>query len=118
MKCGFETKADNKEQLMKSIATHAKEAHNINKIAPDLMMKVNAAIKQAWIGTNGFLSITPSFGAPILLSGFSSLAGLLHKSRSDPRPSASRRLGPFYEFLTVMAGKLYERRVFPVLLGL
>ena len=47
MKCGFETKADNKEQLMKSIATHAKEAHNISTIAPDLMMKVNAAIKQA-----------------------------------------------------------------------
>ena len=47
MKCGFEAKADNKEQLMKSIATHAKEAHNITTIAPDLMMKVNAAIKQA-----------------------------------------------------------------------
>jgi predicted small metal-binding protein len=43
MKCGFETKADNKEQLMKSIATHAKEAHNITTIAPDLMMKVTAA---------------------------------------------------------------------------
>ena len=45
MKCGFETKAD-KEQLMKSIATHTKEAHNITTIAPDLMMKVMAAIKQ------------------------------------------------------------------------
>ena len=47
MKCGFETKADSKEQLMMSIANHAKEAHNITTIAPDLMMKVNAAIKQA-----------------------------------------------------------------------
>ena len=47
MKCGFETKADSKEQLMMNIANHAKEAHNITTIAPDLMMKVNAAIKQA-----------------------------------------------------------------------
>jgi predicted small metal-binding protein len=47
MKCGFETKADTKEQLMKSIANHAKEAHNITAIAPDLMMKITAAIKQA-----------------------------------------------------------------------
>jgi predicted small metal-binding protein len=53
MKCGFETKADNKEQLLKSIATDAKEAHNIATIAPDLMMKVTAAIKQAQAGTKG-----------------------------------------------------------------
>ena len=45
MKCGFETKADSKEQLMKSIANHAKEAHNITTMTPDLMMKVTAAIK-------------------------------------------------------------------------
>ena len=47
MKCGFEIKADTKEQLMKSITNHAKEAHNITTIAPDLMMKVTATIKQA-----------------------------------------------------------------------
>jgi predicted small metal-binding protein len=47
MQCGFETKAENREELMKNIATHAKEAHNITTIAPDLMMKVTAAIKQA-----------------------------------------------------------------------
>jgi predicted small metal-binding protein len=47
MQCGFETKAENREELMKNIATHAKEAHNITAIAPDLMMKVTAAIKQA-----------------------------------------------------------------------
>jgi predicted small metal-binding protein len=44
--CGFETKADSRDQMMKSIAIHAKEAHNITTIAPDLMMKVTAAIKQ------------------------------------------------------------------------
>jgi predicted small metal-binding protein len=47
MQCGFETKAENREELMKNIATHAKEVHNITAIAPDLMMKVTAAIKQA-----------------------------------------------------------------------
>ena len=47
MQCGFETSADNKEQLLKNIATHAKESHNMTSIAPDLMMKINGAIKQA-----------------------------------------------------------------------
>jgi predicted small metal-binding protein len=47
MQCGFETRADNREQLMKDIATHAKGAHNITTIAPDLLTKINAAIKKA-----------------------------------------------------------------------
>jgi predicted small metal-binding protein len=47
MQCGFETKANNREELMKNIAAHAKDAHNITTISPDLMTKVTAAIKQA-----------------------------------------------------------------------
>jgi predicted small metal-binding protein len=47
MQCEFETKAKSREELMKNIAAHAKEAHDISTIAPDLMTKVTAAIKQA-----------------------------------------------------------------------
>ena len=46
MQCGFETKADSREQLMKDMTAHAKSAHNITNIAPDLMVKINAAIKK------------------------------------------------------------------------
>ncbi len=45
MDCGFETKSDAKDSLMKNITSHAREAHNMNSISPDLAKKVEAAIK-------------------------------------------------------------------------
>jgi predicted small metal-binding protein len=46
MACSFETTADTKEALMTNIANHAKEAHNMATVPPDVMTKIQAAIKQ------------------------------------------------------------------------
>ncbi|MEL9914653.1 MAG: DUF1059 domain-containing protein, partial [Thermoplasmatales archaeon] len=48
MNCGFETKASTKEELMPLIAEHAKTAHNMSEIPPDVMEKVNKAIKKSF----------------------------------------------------------------------
>ena len=46
MKCGFEFKdATSKDEALQLAATHAKVAHGIATIPPDLATKVNAAIK-------------------------------------------------------------------------
>ncbi len=46
MKCGFEFKdATSKDEAMQLAATHAKVAHGIATIPPDLAAKVTAAIK-------------------------------------------------------------------------
>lgn len=47
MNCGFESKASTKEELMPLIANHAKTAHNMTEIPPDVMQKVNTAIKKS-----------------------------------------------------------------------
>lgn len=47
MDCGFEVKSDEKDSLMSKIGTHAKEAHKMDSISPDLLKKVEAAIKMA-----------------------------------------------------------------------
>jgi predicted small metal-binding protein len=48
MECGFETKAKTKEDLMPKIVEHAKSAHNITEITPDLKTKVDGAIKKTF----------------------------------------------------------------------
>lgn len=45
MECPFEAEAENEAELLKKIAAHAKEAHNMEQIAPDVLMKVKNAIK-------------------------------------------------------------------------
>ncbi|MCL5874303.1 MAG: DUF1059 domain-containing protein [Candidatus Thermoplasmatota archaeon] len=46
--CNFETKASTKEELMPLIVNHAKSAHNMNEIPPEVMQKVNSAIKKSF----------------------------------------------------------------------
>ncbi len=43
--CGFQTSAPTEAELMKKITEHAKTAHNMDPIPPDVMVKVKAAIK-------------------------------------------------------------------------
>jgi predicted small metal-binding protein len=45
MDCPFEASALTHGSLMKKIAKHASEAHNMKEIAPDTMEKIKAAIK-------------------------------------------------------------------------
>jgi predicted small metal-binding protein len=44
--CTFETNADTKEELMKQGMDHAKTAHNLTTLPPDVLAKVTAAIRQ------------------------------------------------------------------------
>ncbi|MCL5408268.1 MAG: DUF1059 domain-containing protein [Candidatus Thermoplasmatota archaeon] len=46
--CAFETKASTKEELMPLIANHAKTAHNMTEISPEVMEKVNSVIKKSF----------------------------------------------------------------------
>jgi predicted small metal-binding protein len=46
MKCGFEVKDEDRDELLKIVALHAEKTHNIKEIPPDLMEKVNKAIKK------------------------------------------------------------------------
>jgi len=46
MGCGFEASAPSKEELMPKIVEHAKTAHGITQIPPDLAKKVDGAIKK------------------------------------------------------------------------
>jgi predicted small metal-binding protein len=46
MKCGYEETANTTEQLMPKIAAHAKTAHGMNDVPKEVMMKINAAIKE------------------------------------------------------------------------
>ena len=48
MNCGFETKASTKEELMPLTVNHAKTAHNMNEIPPDVAKKVESAIKKSF----------------------------------------------------------------------
>ena len=43
--CGFKASAPTEAELMKKIAEHAKTAHKMDPIPPDVMAKVKAAIK-------------------------------------------------------------------------
>lgn len=44
--CGFTTSDKSMDGLMTKIAAHAKDIHNIQEIDPDLLKKVQAAIKK------------------------------------------------------------------------
>ncbi len=46
MDCKFETTAPSEAELMKKIAEHAKSAHKMETIPPDVMARVKAAIKK------------------------------------------------------------------------
>jgi len=46
MRCEFETTAKTEDELMKKIAEHARKAHNMETIPPDVMAKVKKAIKK------------------------------------------------------------------------
>jgi predicted small metal-binding protein len=46
MKCGFEVKDDDMDELMKIVALHAEKTHNIKEIPPELAEKVKKAIKK------------------------------------------------------------------------
>jgi predicted small metal-binding protein len=46
MACPFETSAPTEAELMPKIAKHAREAHGMKTIPPDMMEKVKKAIKK------------------------------------------------------------------------
>lgn len=46
MDCAFEATARTEDELMKKIAEHARKAHNMKTIPPDVMRKVKKAIKK------------------------------------------------------------------------
>jgi predicted small metal-binding protein len=45
MDCPFEAEADTEKELMAKVAKHAKEAHGIETISPELQDKIKQAIK-------------------------------------------------------------------------
>ena len=50
MKCGFEIKDEDKDELMKIIAMHGKETHGITDTSPEMAEKIKKAIKK-WLNT-------------------------------------------------------------------
>jgi predicted small metal-binding protein len=42
--CAFKAEAQTEEELVKKVAAHAKDAHGLNQVTPDLLAKVKAAI--------------------------------------------------------------------------
>jgi inorganic pyrophosphatase len=46
MTCGFELKDDNRDELMQLLAMHAEKTHNLKTIPPDVMQKIQKAIKE------------------------------------------------------------------------
>ena len=45
MNCDFTAKADTMEELLQAAAAHAKEAHGLDTIPPELMPMVQAAVR-------------------------------------------------------------------------
>ena len=46
MECGFELKDEDRDELMQILALHAEKTHNMKTIPPDVMQKVQQAIKE------------------------------------------------------------------------
>jgi predicted small metal-binding protein len=46
LSCPFEATAKTEDELMKKIAAHAAEAHNMKTVPPDMMSKIKKAIKK------------------------------------------------------------------------
>ena len=44
--CNFEATAKTEDELMKKIAEHARRAHNMKTIPPDMMENVKKAVKK------------------------------------------------------------------------
>jgi len=45
MDCGFEAKGESEQELMGQVAQHAKEAHGIEQVSPELAATVRGKIK-------------------------------------------------------------------------
>ena len=43
--CGFKTTATTEEELLKHVAEHARTAHGVSELTPELVAKVKAAIE-------------------------------------------------------------------------
>jgi predicted small metal-binding protein len=43
--CGWTASAETEEELLKQVAAHAEEAHNVKEVTPELAASVKAAIK-------------------------------------------------------------------------
>jgi predicted small metal-binding protein len=46
MKCGFEIKDENQDELMKMIALHAETTHNMKDASPEMQDKIKKAIRK------------------------------------------------------------------------
>ena len=46
MKCGFEIKDENRDELMSMISTHAAKTHNITQMTPEMQTQLQKAIKK------------------------------------------------------------------------
>jgi len=46
MKCGFEVKDEDEDELMKIVELHAKNTHKMNEIPADTKEKIRKAIKK------------------------------------------------------------------------
>ena len=46
VKCKFEVKDENQEELMSVIALHAEKSHNMKEIPPETMEKIKNAVKK------------------------------------------------------------------------
>jgi predicted small metal-binding protein len=44
--CAFEAQAENEEELLALVAEHAKEAHGVREVTPELATKVKSAIEE------------------------------------------------------------------------
>ncbi len=45
MQCGFEIKDESRDEMMKIIALHAQNTHDMKEVTPDLADKIKKAIK-------------------------------------------------------------------------
>lgn len=46
MDCDYEAWAETEEELLELVGLHAKEAHGIDEVTPELLAKVRAAIQE------------------------------------------------------------------------
>jgi predicted small metal-binding protein len=46
IKCGFEIKDENQDEMMKLIAVHAEQTHNMKDVSPEMKEKIKKAIKK------------------------------------------------------------------------
>ena len=44
--CDFTAEAQTEEELLQKVAAHAKEAHGVNEVTPDLVAQVKSKIRE------------------------------------------------------------------------